>query len=62
VTAGQDHKAPGASAGKVRGFIIGDGASLRLFQKSPRLVEIAEFELLLQKEKRKRCRSRSPSG
>jgi len=40
-------QAPGAPEGKVRGFIIGYAAALRLFQKSLRLVEIAEFDPML---------------
>lgn len=35
------------STDKVRGFIVGYAAALRLFQKSLRLVEIAEFDPLL---------------
>src|SRR5258706_8494117 len=41
------YKAPGKPEAKVRGFIIGYAASLRLFQKSLRLVEIAEFDPML---------------
>jgi hypothetical protein len=41
------YKAAGDSTDKVRGFIVGYAAALRLFQKSLRLVEIAEFDPLL---------------
>lgn len=41
------YKAPGDSPNKVRGFIVGYAAALRLFQKSLRLVEIAEFDPML---------------
>lgn len=41
------YKTPGKAQSKVRGFILGYAAALRLFQKSLRLVEIAEFDPML---------------
>ena len=46
----KDYYRSGAEAAELRSFIVGYAAALRLFQKSLRLVEIAEFDPMLRRK------------